>query len=203
MTDDASFEAAIRRLCRRDPDLAAVVSRFGPPPRWTREPGFPTLVHVILEQQVSLASARAAFERLLDVVGELTPRAFLTLDDETLRAVGFSRQKTSYCRGLAVRLEDGDLDLSALDAAPDDEARTALEEVRGIGRWTADVYLMMALRRPDVWPVGDLALRVAAQQVKGLPDRPDADELERLGQPWAPWRSAAAHILWHHYLSTS
>ncbi len=199
LTEDA-FHEAVESLCARDGDLGGVVDRFGPPPRWTREPGFPTLVRIILEQQVSLASARAAFERLLEV-RELSPEGFLTLDDETLKRVGFSRQKTAYCRGLASRLREGELDLRSLEDRPDEEVRASLRRVKGIGRWTADVYLLMALRRPDVWPVGDLALHVAAQQVKGLPERPGADELERLAEPWRPWRTVAAHILWHHYLS--
>lgn len=196
-----AFCQAVEVLGRRDPDLGDVVARFGPPPRWIREPGFPTLVRIILEQQVSLASARAAFERLLETVGELTPRSFLTLDDEILTTVGFSRQKTSYCRGLAETLQAGALDLEALEAQPDETVRATLQNVRGIGRWTAEVYLLMALERPDVWPVGDLALRVAVQQVKGLPERPEADALQGLAEPWRPWRTVAAHILWHHYLS--
>lgn len=199
---ETTLARGVAELARRDGDLARVVELYGPPPLWSRVPGFPTLVHIILEQQVSLASARAAFERLRATVSApLTPRRFLALDDATLRAVGFSRQKTAYCRHLARTLADGALDLAALARLPDDAARAELVKLKGVGRWTADIYLLMALGRPDVWPVGDLALAVAAALVKRLPARPTPDELEILGEPWRPLRAVAARLLWHHYLS--
>ncbi|HYP53795.1 MAG TPA: hypothetical protein VEQ42_09670 [Pyrinomonadaceae bacterium] len=169
---------------------------------WAREPGFPTLVRIILEQQVSLASARAAFERLLAAAGPpLTPQKFLALDDDALRAAGFSRQKTAYGRELAAALTSGRLDLARVARLGDEEARAELTRVKGVGRWTADIYLLMALGRPDVWPSGDLALAVAAERVKRLPSRPNFVELESLGDAWRPWRAVAARILWHQYLS--
>lgn len=168
---------------------------------WAREPGFPTLVHIILEQQVSLASARAAYDRLLAVVSPLTPGRFLELDDARLRAIGFSRQKTAYGRYLAQALLNGQLDLDALGAMDDAAVRSALTQIKGIGPWTADIYLLMALRRPDVWPSGDLALAAAVQSIKGLAARPVPDELQALGENWRPWRAVAARLLWHHYLS--
>jgi DNA-3-methyladenine glycosylase II len=191
----------VRFLCDRDPDLACVVEQWGLPPMWAREPGFPTLVHIILEQQVSLASARAAFERLLAVVSPLTPEGFLTLDDATLRAVGFSRQKAGYGRHLAQAIVEGRLDLAALEGMEDAAVRAELCALKGVGPWSADIYLLMALRRPDVWPVGDIALASAAQDVKRLAARPTPDELGAIGAAWRPWRAVAARLLWHHYLS--
>ena len=187
-------------LTAQDADLAAIVQRWGPPPLWAREPGFPTLVHIILEQQVSLASARAAFDRLLALTTPLTPTRFLELDDATLRAVGFSRQKTGYSRHLAQAIVTGAFDIDGLAALPDDAARTALVARKGIGPWTADIYLLMCLGRPDVWPVGDLALQVAMQSIKGLAQRPTVVEMEKIGEAWRPWRAVAARLLWHHYL---
>jgi DNA-3-methyladenine glycosylase II len=192
---------AVRELGRRDPDLAAVVERHGPPPLWAREPGFPTLVLLVLEQQVSLASARAAFDRLVAVTGPPTPDSVLRLDDAELRTIGFSRQKAGYTRDLARALLEGSLELDELATLPDDEVRATLTTLRGIGPWTADVYLTMALRRPDAFPAADLALLVAAQQVKRLPARPTPVELEALAQAWRPHRATAARILWHSYLS--
>jgi DNA-3-methyladenine glycosylase II len=168
---------------------------------WGREPGFPTLVHIILEQQVSLASARAAYDRLLLAASPLTPERFLQLDDARLRAIGFSRQKAAYGRHLARAILDGRLDLVALEAMDDEAARSALTEIKGIGPWTANIYLLMALRRPDIWPSGDLALAVAVQMVKRLDARPTPDEMEAYGEHWRPWRAAAARLLWHYYLS--
>ena len=199
--DDEALLRAVRLLSRRDPDLGRVVRRFGAPPMWAREPGFSTLLHIILEQQVSLASARAAHQKLLDAASPLTPQRFLHLDDAKLKAVGFSRQKTAYGRHLAQSIIEGHLDLDALKVKSDDEVRNELVRIKGIGQWTADVYLLMVLRRPDIWPTGDLALAVAAQRVKRLRSRPTPQKLEQIGNAWKPWRAVAARILWHHYLS--
>jgi DNA-3-methyladenine glycosylase II len=190
----------LRVLSRRDSALASVLERHGPPPMWARRPGFPTLVHIILEQQVSLASARAAYVRLRAACGQVTPRRFVGLDDVQLRAIGFSRQKTVYARLLAQAILDGRFRPATLDALSDEAVRLTLMALKGIGKWTADIYLLMALRRPDVWPNGDLALAVAAQRVKRLPARPSPMELEAIGEAWRPWRSVAARILWHAYL---
>jgi DNA-3-methyladenine glycosylase II len=157
---------------------------------------------MILEQQVSLASARAAFNRLGEVLGEITPTSFLQLDDATLRAVGFSRQKTGYGRHLAEAIVGGRFDPDALTSASDDEVRAELVKLKGIGPWTAEIYLLMVLCRPDAWPVHDLALAVAAQQVKHLAERPGPEHLVTMAEPWRPWRAVAARILWHHYLLT-
>jgi DNA-3-methyladenine glycosylase II len=188
-------------LATADPALAASVERFGPPPLWARDPSYATLVHLILEQQVSLASAQAAFDRLeVALAGTVEPRAFLGLSDADLRAIGFSRQKAGYATDLAVALADG-FDLEGLADLSDDEVRTNLMRLRGIGRWTADVYLIMCLRRPDVWPHGDQALATAARELLELPARPTFDALELRAGSWRPHRATATRILWHHYLS--
>jgi DNA-3-methyladenine glycosylase II len=200
LTEAQLIEAA-RAWAARDPRLAALLERFGPPPLWQRMPGFPTLLHIILEQQVSLASARAAFGRLLALASPLTPERFLELDDETLKRVGFSRQKTRYGRELAQAVRSGALDLERLTHLEDDEVRAALMTVKGIGRWTADIYLLMALGRPDVWPVGDLALATAARGALRLDVLPSSADLLQLAEAWRPWRAVAARMLWHAYLS--
>jgi DNA-3-methyladenine glycosylase II len=192
----------VEALSGADPDLAAVVARFGASPLWARRPGYATLVQIVLEQQVSLASGRATFGRLRDVCGEVTPERVARLTERQIRSAGVTRQKTSYCLGIAHQIVEGTLDLGRLSRADDHDARRRLVEVRGIGPWTADIYLLMALGRPDVWPDGDLALATAAQQVKRLRRRPTTERLRRLATNWAPWRAIAARILWHHYLST-
>jgi DNA-3-methyladenine glycosylase II len=196
------FHEALVILKDRDRDLGGVLSVHGPPPMWARKPGFPALVQIILEQQVSLASAKAAFDRLRQAVPVLTPTEFLKLDAKTLKQAGFSRQKTRYCRILAHAIMDGSLRLRGLEGMDDDRARSELLKITGIGRWTADIYLLMALRRPDVWPVGDLALTAAVQRVKRLKSRPTSEELEELSEVWKPWRAVAARVFWHHYLSS-
>lgn len=197
-----SLLRATRDLSDRDPDLAAVVNRYGPPPLWAREPGFHTLIHIILEQQVSLASAKAAYDRLVSATGCLTPDRFLTLADAELKAVGFSRQKAAYGRGLAEAVLDGVLDLARLETLDDARVKAELTAIKGIGSWTADIYLLMVLRRPDTWPSGDLALASAVHRVKRLRAQPTAQRLERIGHAWQPWRAVAARILWHYYLSS-
>jgi DNA-3-methyladenine glycosylase II len=196
----ASLARGVRALSEADPDLARVARAHGPPPLWEREEGFATLVLTILEQQVSLASALAAFERLRGVASEVTPENFLIFDDLQLRVFGFSRQKALYCRLLARAILDGELDLQKLPTLSDDEARAELTRLKGIGAWTAEIYLLRALLRPDAWPAGDLALQLAAQRVKRLPARPNAAELDALAEPWRPLRAVAARLLWLHYL---
>ena len=150
---------------------------------------------------MSLASAKAAFDKLCGVLGSVTPRKLLTLDDDQMKAVGFSRQKTGYAQHLAQEIVSQRFSPAALEAMPDDEARAALIKLKGIGNWTADIYLLMVLRRPDVWPHGDLALAAAAHAVKQLPARPSYDELDHLAEQWQPYRAVAARLLWHQYLS--
>jgi DNA-3-methyladenine glycosylase II len=195
------FAESVRFLTARDAHLCRVVEKYGQPPLWIREPGFPTLVYIILEQQVSLASAKAAFDRLKSAVRPLTPRGFLKLTDAELLAIGFSRQKTLYTRLLAESLSRRQFDLRYLHELDDDAARRMLTAFKGIGNWTADIYLLSALRRPDIWPVGDLALATAVEEVKQLRKRPSPERLEKLSQPWRPYRAVAARLFWHHYLS--
>jgi DNA-3-methyladenine glycosylase II len=200
ITDDF-FITAVTELAQRDADLAAVLEKYGRPPLWVRDPGFPTLVYIILEQQVSLASARAAYQRLLAATKQqLTPARFLRLSDDELKSIGFSRQKTLYTRLLAEALDRGHFDLGHLDDLHDDTARKMLTALKGIGNWTADIYLLSALRRPDIWPIGDLALATAVQEVKRLRVRPSPEKLERMSAPWRPYRAVAARLFWHAYL---
>ncbi len=196
-----TLEEGLQFLAGLDSDLSRILTELGRPPLWERDAGFPTLVQIILEQQVSLASARAAFERLLAAVSPLTPAGLLELDDATLKTIGFSRQKTVYARHLAQAIVDGRFDLDWLHHQDDATARAELIKLKGIGPWTADIYLLMALRRPDIWPSGDLALAIAVQKIKRLPSRPTPDELESLSHSWRPWRAVAARLLWHFYLS--
>jgi DNA-3-methyladenine glycosylase II len=199
--NEADLPGAVETLAARDPGLATIAGRFGVPPLWAREPGFPTLVHLVLEQQVSLASARAAFDRLVAATDPLTPRALLALDDAALLAIGFSRQKARYARALAGAVETGALDLDALADLDDEEVDRRLTAVPGIGPWTATIYRLMVLLRPDAWPAGDIALAQAVAETRGLDGRPTADELRVIADAWRPWRAVAARLLWHHYLS--
>jgi DNA-3-methyladenine glycosylase II len=196
----ASLASAVEQLARGDADLAAIVARYGTPPLWDREPGFETLLHIILEQQVSLASARSAFDRLRAVADPLTPTRFLELTDAELLTIGFSRQKARYGRALATVIETGALDLDGLRGLDDDAVKRTLEALPGIGPWTSTIYLLMVLGRPDVWPAGDIALAESVGQVKGLGRRPDPLEMVTLGEAWRPWRSVAARLFWHDYL---
>ncbi len=191
----------VQELAKRDADLAKIVSTYGPPPLWEREQGFHTLLHIILEQQVSLASAQAAYNRLAATIKPLNPENFLGLTDEKLKKIGFSRQKTSYGRALANAVSAGSLDLSGLSKQEDEAAKEQLMKVKGIGPWTADIYLLMALGRPDVWPKGDLALEVALQRLKGWGKRPTPEETLKMSVAWQPWRAVAARLLWHFYLN--
>ncbi len=190
----------VNELCARDTDLANIVQQYGPPPMWARRPGFATLIRIILEQQVSLASADATFARLRRGVGRVTAGRVASLSLAKLRRLGLTRQKAGYCLDLARLVTDRGLDLRRLGSADDSTARETLLEIRGIGPWTADIYLLMALRRPDVWPDGDLALENAMRRVKRLRARPTQDRARRIASRWAPWRSVAARLLWHYYL---
>ena len=187
-------------LATSNPDLARIYTKLGVPPLWAREPGFATLVHIILEQQVSLASARAAFVKLQEASGAVTPETFLRFADAELKRIGFSRQKAGYCRGLAQSILRGETDLGRVAYLDDRSAFDVLVSIKGIGPWTANIYLLMALLRPDIWPCGDLALAVAYQKLNRLEQRPAADELTEISATWSPWRAVAARLLWHYYL---
>jgi DNA-3-methyladenine glycosylase II len=191
----------VRELAARDPALARIHRRLGDPPIWGRRPGFAALVKIILEQQVSLRSAAAIYRRIDERAGGISPRAVHRLGVAGLRRLGVTRQKAAYCHGLARRVLDGTLDLAAIARGPDEEGRRELLDVPGLGPWSVDIYFLMALRRPDVWPRGDLALAVALREVKGLRALPSHEKQEELSAAWRPWRSVAARILWAHYLS--
>ena len=196
-----TYHAGILELSALDNDLAWVVSRWGYPPFWIHPPGFSGIVLSILSQQVSLESAQATFFKLENSIGLVKPEEFLSLDDDKLLAIGFSRQKASYVRGIAQEIIAEELDLVDLEYMDNDQARTRLMELRGIGPWTADTYLLFALRRSDAWPSGDLALEKAVQEVRGLTTILGTKEVDRIANKWKPWRAVAARILWHYYLN--
>ena len=197
----AALGVGTQALVATDPHLAGVVERLGEPPMFGRRPGFACLVRIILEQQVSLAAARTLYRRLDSHVGGIAPHTVDRLGPGGLRDFGLTRQKAGYCHGLAERVLDGRIDLSAVARSDDDTARTMLLDVPGIGPWTVDIYFLMALRRPDVWPRGDLALAIAMREVRGMRRLPDHAQQSRIASRWSPWRSVAARILWMHYLA--
>lgn len=198
--NETNLKEASHWLAKQDDAMAHVLDKYGYPPLWAREPGFSTLVHVILEQQVSLASANAAFQRLQAQLGTISPDAFLTLDDATLLSIGFSRQKTTYSRALAEAILSQTFDLEKLAHRPDDEIRTEMKRLKGIGDWTADIYLSECLLRPDILPKGDIAMQEAFRVLKNLPKRPAHDDFVAATQHWRPWRSVGTRMLWHFYL---
>jgi DNA-3-methyladenine glycosylase II len=195
-----SLALAARELATRDKILAGIHARYGDPPLWRRATGFPTLVHIILEQQVSLKSAKSMLTRLEAAVQPFTPLRFLELGDAYLRALGVTRQKSTYLLDLSSAIVKGELSFTRLSRMSDDEARVVLTRVKGIGSWSADVYLLRAMRRADIWPAGDLALAVAMKDLHGLPERPSPDELEQFAERWRPHRAVAARMLWQYYL---
>ncbi|WP_414543207.1 DNA-3-methyladenine glycosylase family protein [Nostoc sp. CCY0012] len=198
-----SFTYGLEVLANIDSDLASILKAFGTPPMWEREAGFPTLIHIILEQQVSLAAAKAVFNRLCAVVVSLTPENLLKLEDVQLKSTGLSRQKIVYCRGLADAIVNEQLDLAKLETMEETAIRNKLKQIKGIGDWTVDIYLLMALKRPDVFPKGDLGIAIALQNLKKLPTRPTPTQIETIAQNWRPWRAVATRILWHYYLSNA
>lgn len=189
----------LAELAAADPDFARVIALHGPPPRRVRPQGFATLIQAILAQQVSRASADAIWGRLAAAVDPFTPEGLLAFDETALRRFGLSQQKARYARALAAALAEGRLDLRRLSRAEDETAIEMLTALPGIGRWTAEIYLLAALQRPDVWPAADLALMIAVERLKGLPARPSFREMTALGEAWRPWRAVAARVLWHYY----
>lgn len=188
-------------LAARDNDLARLLAADGVPPLWERKPCFSTLIHIILEQQVSLASAMAMYRRLLAKLVPFTPDRFLEVGSSYLRSLGVTRQKAAYCINVAEAILGDRLDLRAVSRMDDLTAVDILTRIKGIGPWTADIYLLMALRRPDVWPSGDIALINTVKRVKDLQEHPSPSTLYRIAEAWRPFRSVAARMLWHHYLS--
>ena len=200
LTETTLVKAAIE-LAKRDGDLASILQNLGPPPLWARPADFSTLIKIILEQQVSLASAASIFKRLKQNVVPFRPARMLELGEAHLKTQGLTRQKTAYCLHLAQSLHDKRLRLSQLARMTDAEAKAALMEIKGIGSWSAEVYLLMALRRADIWPASDLALAIAYANLKQLKQRPSPVQLTEMAEVWRPFRSVAARMLWQFYLA--
>ncbi len=196
-----SFALAISKLIRQDPRLAEIVNRWGIPPFWVHPEGFPGITHAILAQQVSLESARAAFRKLENTISTVSPEGFLALDPDALKKIGFSRQKASYVKKIAEDIVATEIDLEELQWQDDTEARKTLMQIRGVGKWTADTYLLFSLRRPDVWPSGDLALEKAVSELKGVPYKLKTEQVDQIAKTWKPFRAVAARILWCQYLN--
>lgn len=192
---------AAKELACRDQNLASILQEHGPPPLWARKPGFATLFHIILEQQVSLASAASIFARVRRKTVPFNPRRVIELGEGHLKSLGLTRQKTAYCLHLSESLIAKRLQLSQLSRMEDTEARTALMQIKGIGRWSADIYLLMALLRPDVWPANDLALAIAVRHLKQLKETPNPERLQTMAEAWRPFRSVAARMFWQYYLA--
>ena len=194
-----NLTAAAEALAARDRHLASIFQIHGVPPMWARRPGFPTLLRIVLEQQVSLVSARAMFERLKSNVVPLTPGRFVELGEPYLRTLGVTRQKAHYCVQVAHAFAGGQL--NRLGRLNDEEAHAALLSIKGVGPWTANIYLLMALRRPDIWPDGDVALATAVGKLRKMKMRPSFAQLAQLAEAWRPFRSVAARMLWQYYLA--
>jgi DNA-3-methyladenine glycosylase II len=197
-----TFRTLCDRLAETDAGLAGIIRAHGYPPMWNRPNSFETLVHIILEQQVSLASALAALNKLKEYIGEVTPEAALALGDREWKACYFSRQKMDYVKHLAAELVTGELDLAVLETLSDEEVRARLTSLKGIGNWTVDVYLIFVLQRADIFPLGDLAAVNALKRLKGFARETHRDELLPVIVQWRPYRTIAAMLLWHFYLSS-
>jgi DNA-3-methyladenine glycosylase II len=197
----ATYNTICDKLAAMDDHFANVISTYGYPPMWSRANTFETLVHIILEQQVSLASALSALNKMRERVQELTPARILLLTDTEFRECYFSRQKTAYTRYLAEAILSGQINLEAFEQVEDHEIRSQLCALKGIGNWTVDVYLMFVLQRTDILPLGDLAIVNAIKRLKGLPKETTKEELAVIGEQWQPYRTVASMLLWHYYLS--
>jgi DNA-3-methyladenine glycosylase II len=191
---------AARELAARDRLLANIHATYGDPPLWQRASGFRTVVHIILEQQVSLSSAKSMLTRLETAIQPFTPERFLQLGEPGLRQFGVTRQKSAYLVHLSENIVSGELSFRRLARLSDDQALVSLTRIKGIGLWSANIYLLMAMRRSDIWPAGDLALAVAIKELKGLAAKPSPEELEAIAEAWRPHRAVAARMLWQYYL---
>lgn len=191
-------EKDIRSLLRKDKMFGAIYKKYGAPPAWYREPGFVSLSMIILEQQVSLASAKAHFQKLHNYIGEFSPANILRLTDEEMRNCQISRQKARYLRALSAAITGNQLHLPGLAALPEPEIREKLTGIKGIGHWTSDIYLMFCLQAKDIFPIGDIAV---VNTVRELSDARTHEEILALSRKWKPLRSLATYFLWHNYLS--
>nr|WP_294948945.1 DNA-3-methyladenine glycosylase 2 family protein [uncultured Mucilaginibacter sp.] len=198
----ATYHSICDSLAAMDADFANVIKSYRYPPLWSRPNTFETLVHIILEQQVSLASALSALNKMRERVQELTPARILLLTDTEFRECYFSRQKMAYTRYLAEAIRSGQINLEAFEQMEDEEIRRQLCALKGIGNWTVDVYLMFVLQRTDILPLGDLAIINAIKRLKGLPKETGKEELAIIGEQWQPYRTVASMLLWHYYLSS-
>ncbi|MGJ7033021.1 DNA-3-methyladenine glycosylase family protein [Niabella hirudinis] len=198
---EKTFKRICNQLAKKDSHLAGVLKAYGHPPMWTRVNSFESLVHIILEQQVSLASALAALKKLQEYTGHISPEVLLKLSDTEMRACYVSRQKMIYIRGLAEAIISGSIDLAEIHQLPDAVIREKLTVLKGIGNWTVDVYLMFVLQRADIFPVGDLAAVNALKRLKALDKDTPKEALIAVAATWAPHRTVATMILWHYYLS--
>jgi len=196
----ANFQTLCDQVAKNDKHLQSIINEFGYPPVWTRKASFQTLVHIILEQQVSLASARAALNKLKEKLGTITPEKLLLLSDEELKACYFSRQKTAYARCLAQAIVSKRINLKKLSTLDDAMIRQQLKTIKGIGDWTVDVYLLFVLQRTNVFPMGDLAMVNALKELKGLRKETKQEKLLKLAEAWHPYRSIATMLLWHYYI---
>jgi len=198
--DGQNFHSICNKLAKKDRHLYSIIKQFGYPPVWTRRANFQTLIHIILEQQVSLASAKAALNKLKEKIGTVTPKKLLALSDEELKSCYFSRQKTVYARCLGNALVSKQIILRTFANLDDAEIRRQLKTIKGIGDWTVDVYLLFALQRADIFPLGDLAMVNALKEVKQLPKETKQEEILNLAERWRPYRSIATMLFWHHYI---
>lgn len=198
---EKNFRILCDVLAKKDKHLKKILTQYGYPPMWQRKPNFETLIHIILEQQVSLASAKAALNKLKQKIGSITPKKLLALSDTELHSCYFSRQKTVYARHLATSIVNGELSIKKIVLLEDDMIRNELKKIKGIGDWTVDVFLLMALQRTDIFPTGDLAMINSFKKVKQLPHHATRQEITKLAEGWKPHRSIATMLLWHNYLS--
>ena len=199
MTTEEQITSALEFLSKQDPDFAHALTLIQPLPDRRRPAGFEHLTKIIVEQQVSLASADAIWKRLAGAVTPFTPEMMIRLSEEELRSLGLSRQKARYCRALAEDILEDRLLIDALHEHDDEEVLGQLTQVKGIGRWTAEIYMISCLDRTDVWPAGDVALQSAFGHLKKLPERPDIAKMDELAEPLRPYRTIAARILWRYY----
>ena len=197
--DNSNFKKLCDEIAKQDAALQNIVMQYGYPPLWSRDPTFETLIHIILEQQVSLASARAALHKLKEKVGAITAQKLLALTVEEMKSCYFSRQKIVYAKHLAETIVRGELVVEDLWVMEDDEVRHQLKKIKGIGDWTVDVFLMMVLHRCNLFPVGDIALANSVRHELNAPQM-GKEEILLLSQKWKPYRTIAAFLFWHAYI---
>ncbi len=202
LTAKSLFDA-VKFLSKKDKDLSAIYLKDGIPPLWARNPSFKSLIKIILEQQVSLASAIAINDKLHKKINPFTPQKFIDIGLSGLRKMRVTRQKSSYCINLAGAISKGEFNFMLLNKMNDEDAKYYLMKIKGVGKWTADIYLLMAMLRPDVWPNGDIALAKAMKKIKRLKSLPDRDKQIRIAEKWRPFRAVAARMLWQHYIKNN